>query len=50
MPKLIIETINLRLRQPTPEDWEVLSDLWRNEKVRQFLGGAISDEEIKEKI
>ncbi len=45
-----VETIHLQLRQPTREDFTVLGDLWRDKKVRQFLGGIISNEEIKAKI
>lgn len=45
-----IETPNLQLRRPMEADALILSDLWRNEKVRQFLGGIISNEMINEKI
>ena len=46
----LIETLHLQLRQPTTEDLGVLGNLWRDKKVRQFLGGTISDEEIEAKI
>jgi len=45
-----IETTHLHLRQPVTEDFTILSKLWRNKKVRQFLGGVISDEVIEAKV
>lgn len=45
-----IQTIRLLLRRPTKEDDLVLGDLWRNESVRTFLGGALSDEMINKKL
>jgi len=45
----IYETDNLLLRRPTATDGIVLRDLWRNEKVRLFLGGIVTDTEIIEK-
>ena len=45
-----VETAHLQLRQPVTEDFSVLSNLWRNKKVRQFLGRVVSDEEIEAKI
>ena len=45
-----VETIHLQLHYPTIEDFTVLGDLWRDKKVRQFLGGIIPNEEIKAKI
>lgn len=46
----LIETLHLQLRRPTTEDLGVLSNLWRDKKVRQFLGGIIPDENIEAKI
>lgn len=46
----VIETTRLQLRKPSWQDMRVLRDLWKNENVRQYLGGVISDEEIDEKI
>lgn len=45
-----IETANLRLRRPIAADVISLSSLWKNEKIRQFLGGVVSDEVIHKKI
>lgn len=45
-----IETIHLRLRRPTKADALILRDLWRNEQVRQYLGGVISEDVIEGKI
>lgn len=45
-----IETAHLRLRRPTTADTLILRDLWRNEQVRQFLGGTVSEEVIEGKI
>ena len=44
------ETIHLFLRRPTPEDALFLKDLWKNEKIREFLGGTLLDDVIAEKI
>lgn len=46
----VIETRHLLLRRPTGADAFILSNLWRNELVRAFLGGIFSDEMITEKI
>jgi hypothetical protein len=46
----VIETLRLLLRRPTKADAIVLSNLWRNELVRAFLGGILSDENIGKKI
>ena len=46
----IIETDRLRLVPTTEINLIILSNLWRNPKVRQFLGGVLSDEAIAEKI
>ena len=45
-----IETVRLKLCQPIAHDFGVLRDLWRDMKVRRFLGGIISAEEIDKKI
>jgi hypothetical protein len=45
-----IETIHLRLHRPTKADALILRNLWRNEQVRQFLGGIISEDAIEGKI
>ena len=45
-----IETTHLRLCRPTPADALILRDLWRDERVRQFLGGIVSEEVIEGKI
>ena len=45
-----IETTHLRLCRPTTADMLLLRDLWRNEHVRQFLGGIVSEEVIEGKI
>ena len=45
-----LETVNLCLRRPISADALSLSSLWKNEKIRQFLGGVVSDEIINKKI
>lgn len=45
-----IETPRLWLRRPTLEDELILEDLWRSEEVRQFLGGVVADDVIKERL
>src|SRR5258708_22948561 len=45
-----IEATHLRLLRPTAVDALILRNLWRNERVRQFLGGVISEEVIEGKI
>ena len=50
LPNGKIETVNLWLRRPIPTDVFSLSSLWKNEKIRQFLGGVVSDEIINKKI
>ncbi|GAC1305616.1 MAG: GNAT family N-acetyltransferase [Ktedonobacteraceae bacterium] len=45
-----IETARLHLRRPTMADAVTLRELWRNEQVRQFLGGVVSQEVIDGKI
>lgn len=46
----MIETPRLYLRRPTQNDALLLSDLWRNETVRAYLGGPLSDEMIHQKM
>jgi ribosomal-protein-alanine N-acetyltransferase len=46
----MISTDHLLLRHPTTEDLLALSDLWRCEKVRAYLGGVVFNEEIAQKI
>ena len=46
----MIETTRLSLRRPIKEDISMLENLWRDEKVREFLGGIIPDEAIRQKI
>ena len=45
----MIETSRLRLRRPNSQDTVVLENLWRDGKVREFLGGVVSDEVIQQK-
>ncbi|HAT9133953.1 TPA: GNAT family N-acetyltransferase [Legionella pneumophila subsp. pneumophila] len=45
-----IETTHLFLRCPIKEDNFTLGDLWRNKKVREFLGGIVSEDLIEQKI
>jgi len=45
-----IQTIRLHLRQPIAKDFVALRHLWLDVKVRQFLGGIISKEEVEGKI
>ena len=46
----MIETPRLRLCQPKGQDSSILSNLWRNEKVREFLGGIVPDDMIQKKL
>lgn len=46
----MIETTRLNLCRPTPEVMPILENLWRDEKVRQFLGGVISDDLIQQRM
>ncbi|MBN9287240.1 MAG: hypothetical protein BGO43_15200 [Gammaproteobacteria bacterium 39-13] len=43
-------TNNLILSFPTEQDFQILSALWRNDKVRQYLGGILTEDAIEEKI
>lgn len=49
-PNRTIETVNLRLRPPTSVDAFSLCNLWKNERVREFLGGVVSDEIVNKRI
>ena len=46
----MIETPRLLLRRPINDDMLIAENLWRDEKVREFLGGIISDDLIKQKV
>lgn len=46
----VIETNRLVYHRPTKGDSLTLGNLWRNDKVREFLGGIVSDEIIEQKI
>lgn len=46
----MIETPRLLLCPPTNKDMLTIENLWRDEKVRQFLGGVITDDLIKKKV
>jgi ribosomal-protein-alanine N-acetyltransferase len=46
----MIETAQLCLCRPTSHDISTLENLWRNAKVRNFLGGTVSDDIIQQKI
>lgn len=46
----MIETPRLLLCRPTNDDMLIIENLWRDERVRQFLGGIISDDLIKKKV
>jgi hypothetical protein len=46
---LVINTCSLQIRHSIFEDELILKDLWQDTKVRQFLGGVVSDEIIVEK-
>ncbi len=45
-----LQTKNLTLSPATNEDFQILSQLWRDKEVRKFLGGTLSDDAIEEKI
>ena len=44
-----VDTLQLKLRPPILDDIPILCNLWRDKKVRKFLGGVISDDMINEK-
>lgn len=46
----MIETPRLLLSRPSKRDMSSLKSLWRDKKVRQFLGGIISNDMIKLKL
>ena len=46
----MIETPRLLLCHPTNDDILTIEKLWRDEDVRKFLGGIVSNEIIKQKI
>ena len=46
----MIETPRLLLCPPINKDMLTIENLWRDEKVRQFLGGVITDDLIKKKV
>ena len=45
----MIETSRLCLCRPNNQDISTLANLWRDEKVREFLGGVVSDNIIQQK-
>lgn len=45
-----IESKNLLLKNPAESDAAVYSKLWCNMKVREFLGGVISETAAKDKV
>ncbi len=46
----MIETPRLLLYRPSNGEMLIIENLWRDEKLRQFLGGIISDDLIKQKV
>ena len=46
----MIETSRLFISQPQNKDILAIENLWRDTKIRQFLGGIVSDNVIKDKI
>ena len=46
----MIETSRLCLCRPNNQDISTLANLWRDEKVREFLGGIVSDDLIQQKM
>lgn len=52
-PKIIeieVKTNRMFMRRPVIDDYLSLENLWSNEKVREFLGGTVSDDLITQKI
>lgn len=47
--EMVVETTRMFMRRPITNDFS-LENLWRNEKVREFLGGIVSDDLISQKI
>ena len=46
----MIETSRLCLCRPKSQDILILENLWRDDKVREFLGGIVSDDIIQQKM
>jgi ribosomal-protein-alanine N-acetyltransferase len=46
----MIETSRLCLCRPNSQHISTLENLWRNEEVREYLGGVVSDDIIEQKI
>lgn len=46
----MIETTRLHLCRPTSRDMVTLENLWRDETVREFLGGVVSNDIIQQKM
>ncbi len=46
----MIETSRLLLYRPTDDSILIIENLYRDKKVRQFLGGIISDDLIKQQV
>ncbi len=46
----MITTLRLFLYRPTSESLLTIEELWRDTKVRQFLGGIVDNDVIKKKI
>jgi [ribosomal protein S5]-alanine N-acetyltransferase len=45
-----IKTNRLSLHRPTIEDATILQRLWKDEKVREYLGGTLPQQVIEDKI
>ena len=45
-----METSRLLFRRPTEIDALIISNLWKDEQVRTFLGGIVLNDAINEKI
>ncbi|HEY7347846.1 MAG TPA: GNAT family N-acetyltransferase [Ktedonobacterales bacterium] len=45
-----LETARLSLRRPTEDDIPVLSGLWRDERVQQYLGRVLTQEAAEERV
>ncbi|HEY6408211.1 MAG TPA: GNAT family protein, partial [Ktedonobacteraceae bacterium] len=45
-----IETSRLLLRCPTQADVGILSYLWRNKQVQQFMGGILSQQDAEARM
>lgn len=48
MPRL--ETGRLLLTRPQHEEDKELGGLWRDEQVRQYLGGVVSEDTVEKKL